>query len=61
MVGMGNDKTIICIQARIEFRGGLIVYSVMQAYGSLALEYDSEVDEAEMDKCSISCVSTSTF
>ena len=33
----------------------------MQAYGSLALENNSEVGEAVLGRCSISCLYTSAF
>ena len=37
-------------------KGGVVAYPVMQAYGSLALEDNSEVGEAVLGRCSISCV-----
>ena len=41
---------------------GVVVYSVMkEAYGRLALEDNSEVGEAVLGRCSISCVCTSAF
>ena len=36
--------------------GGVIAYPVMQAYGSLAFENNSEVGEAMLIRRSISCV-----
>ena len=45
-------------QAKVES----VVYLVVQAYGSLALEDNSEVGEAALlDRFSISCVCTSAF
>ena len=41
--------------------GGVVVYPVMQATGSLALEDNSEVGEAVLDRCIIICVCTSSF
>ena len=32
-------------------KGGVIAYTVMQAYGSLALEDNLEVGEAVLDRC----------
>ena len=40
---------------------GVVVYPVIQVYGNLALEGNSEVDEAVLGRCSISCVCTSAF
>ena len=42
-------------------QGGVVAYTVMQAYGSLALEDNSEIGEAVLGRCSISCVCTSAF
>ena len=43
------------------FKGGVVAYPVMQVYGSLALEANSEVGEAVVGRCSISCVCNSAF
>ena len=42
-------------------KGGVVAYTVLLAYGSLALEDNSEVGEAVLGRCSISCVCTSAF
>ena len=41
--------------------GIVVEYHVMQAYGTLALEDNSEVGEVLLGRCSISCVCTSAF
>ena len=41
---------------------GVVANNVLQAYGSLALEDNLEIDEAELlDGCSISSIRTSTI
>ena len=40
---------------------GVVAYPVMQAYGKLALEDNSEVGQAVLSRCSISCVGTSAL
>ena len=40
---------------------GVVAYPVLQAYGSLALKDISEAGGMVLDKCSISCICTSTF
>ena len=37
-------------------KGGVVAYPVMQAYGNLVLQDNSEVGEAVMGRCSISCI-----
>ena len=36
-------------------KSGVVAHPVMQVYGSLALEDNSEVDETGLARCSISC------
>ena len=41
--------------------GGVVAYPIQQAYGSPALEDNSEVGQAVLSRCSISCVCISAF
>ena len=52
---MGSE---MCIRDRIK-EGEAVAYPERQVYGSLALEDNSEVGEAVLGRCSISCVCTS--
>ena len=45
----------------IDWIGGVVAYPVKQVYGGLALEDNSKVSDAVLDRCSISCVCTSAF
>ena len=40
----------------VAFKGGVVAYPEMQAYGSLALKDNSEVGEAVLGRCCIFCV-----
>ena len=40
------------IHPHVRIQGGVVVYLVVQAYGSLALEDNSEVGEAVLGRCS---------
>ena len=42
-------------------QGGVVAYPVMEEYGSLALEDNSEIGEAVQGRCSISCICTSAL
>ena len=42
-------------------KGRVVVFPVMQAYGNLGLEDNSEVGGVVLGRCSISCVCTSAF
>ena len=52
---------IIVLGSDTQIKGGVIAYPVMYAYGSLALDDNSEVGNAVLGRCSISCICTSAF
>ena len=57
------QSKILQQQREVDFykKVGVVVYPVSQAYGSLALDDNSEVGEEVLGRCSISCVCTSAF
>ena len=56
-----NNTTKCRYYTHIYRKSGVVAYPVMQVYGSLALEDNSEVGEVEQGRSSILCVCTSAF
>ena len=53
---IGDAGAPAFLPAQVNLKGGVVVYPVMQVYGSLTSEDNSEVGEAMLVRCSISAV-----